>query len=108
MGVGTRDGHRVRLDAKLADLGSTEYYFFAYTIWCLALGCPFKKCPRDKIEKDAAVDKLRNEVPWDTAPKALKEHLPNVVTSLWSGEAKIRKLRNAAWSASCELTVVEQ
>jgi len=105
----------MRLRAKLADLGSAEYSIdhsadvnmLAYSIWCMALGERFKKCPADERQRQEAVARMRGEAEWtgvhDADGPELRRRLPAAVAALWAGSLYPFELADAPWLQRCRL-----
>mmetsp|Transcript_20371 Transcript_20371/g.61402 ORF Transcript_20371/g.61402 Transcript_20371/m.61402 type:complete len:474 (-) Transcript_20371:38-1459(-) len=106
---------RVKLIAKLADMGSAEYSvnrtkdldLLGYTVWCMALGAAFKKCPASEEERQAALSELRSAAAaWPD--RQLRQNLPDAVEQLWGGTCDPQDLRGASWLRSREVIVPER
>eukprot|EP00933_Yihiella_yeosuensis_P031753 TRINITY_DN25366_c0_g1_i1.p1 TRINITY_DN25366_c0_g1~~TRINITY_DN25366_c0_g1_i1.p1 ORF type:complete len:682 (+),score=121.53 TRINITY_DN25366_c0_g1_i1:56-2101(+) len=109
--IDSKKGSKVKLVAKLADMGcavyskerSRDFDLFGYTIWCMALGIPFKKCPTGADDRSSAVSKLRKGASWGNWTELLRK-LPEAVDELWTGKACLQELRCASWLEGHELT----
>jgi len=112
--VDSRGGGRVKLVAKLADMGSAEYSvnrtrdndLLAYTVWCMVMGAAFKKCPSGDEERRAALEEMRQAAAaW--SDRQLQQGLPGTIEQLWRGSCDLQELMDAPWLRGRELTVPE-
>lgn len=81
------------LVAKLADFGLAEYSLererdhdlLAFTTWCLAMGRPFEKMPKEGDDRVAAVVEMGNMAPADLEVRKIWRCLVDAIGGLWQG-----------------------
>jgi len=105
-----------KLVVKLADMGLAERStdrthdneLFAYTVWCMALGKTYSRCPREAAERDEAVAELVACAPSSSTPAQVQAALPKIVGGLWRDQLLCTEIAAMPALQGCEVRIVKK